>query len=121
MLRFIGVRMIVNLESLEELAGDDKSFLQDIVQTFFREIPLFCERVREFMLNGEYDLMAREVHKARSTVLPFGLTELSEKLREFEKLIASGEQKASYPAMLAEIKGECFRALGELEQLLPKL
>jgi HPt (histidine-containing phosphotransfer) domain-containing protein len=104
----------IDMSYLEEVAAGDEEFLLDLIRTFIRQVPEFLENMKKYLENKEFFLLAREAHTAKSSVLLFGLHELSAKLKEFQLLAAKAENPETYPDYIREFEENCQQVIGYL-------
>jgi HPt (histidine-containing phosphotransfer) domain-containing protein len=112
------VKKIINLDYIEEIAAGDRDFIREIIDTFILQIPMFTGNMKNYLHNGQFDLLAREAHTAKSSVILFGLDHLAGRLKEFQLLALKQEKTESYPDFIHEFEETCLRAVKEMNDLL---
>lgn len=106
---------LTNLDYLYEVAAGDEAFIQDIIQTFIRQIPEYCEHMNEYLRQGEYIQLAAEAHKAKSSVIVFGLKGLATRLKELQLLAMEGKNPETYAGYISEFREICLQAAEEIK------
>lgn len=112
------VKKIVNLDYIEEIAAGDRDFIREIIDTFILQIPMFTENMKNYLHNGQFDLLAREAHTAKSSVIVFGLDHLAGRLKEFQLLVLNQDEIERYPDFIREFEETCLQAVKEMDALL---
>jgi HPt (histidine-containing phosphotransfer) domain-containing protein len=112
------VKKIINLDYIEEIAAGDRDFIREIIDTFILQIPMFTGNMKNYLHKGQFDLLAREAHTAKSSVILFGLDHLAGRLKEFQLLALKQEKTESYPDFIREFEETCLRAVKEMNDLL---
>lgn len=108
---------ITDLAYLKQIAFDDKEFIAEIIQTFRRQVPEFTNNMRTYLKSGQYDLLAKEAHSAKSSVIIFGLNGLAIKLKELQLLAENQHKTETYPDYIDEFEQLCNQAIEELKNL----
>jgi len=109
------VEKITNLDYIEKIAAGDQAFIREILDTFILQIPMFTGNMKNYLQNGQFDLLAREAHTAKSSVILFGLSHLAKRLKEFQLLALEQEQPESYPDFINEFEKTCLKAVKEMD------
>jgi HPt (histidine-containing phosphotransfer) domain-containing protein len=109
------VEKITNLGYIEEIAAGDRAFIREIIDTFILQIPMFTGNMKNYLHNGQFDLLAREAHTAKSSVIVFGLDHLAGRLKEFQLLALKQEETERYPDFIQEFEETCLRAVKEMD------
>ncbi len=111
---------ITKLDYIEKIAAGDQVFIKEIIDTFILQIPMFTENMKNYLENGQFDLLAREAHTAKSSVILFGLDHLAKRLKEFQLLALEQEETESYPEFIREFEETCQNAVIEMCEYIRK-
>ena len=110
----------VNLNYLEEISGGDDGFKKDLIQIFLKQIPEFISNMRQFLSEEKNELLAKEAHTAKSSVLIFMMEESGNKLKEIQ-LLAEKDNTAPIPELLNDVESKLEGAQKELSSYLETL
>lgn len=91
-----------NLDSVEEMAGGDREFMREVVQTFLEEIPPDVEAMNEAISNGNPGLAYQFAHKMKPNLQLFGL-ELMDQVKVIETWSKNGKKENEVPDAAATI------------------
>lgn len=105
---------ITDLNYLQEIAQGDDVFIREIIHTFIRQVPEFAENMRTHLHEKEYNLLAKEAHTAKSSVIIFGLHDLGKRLKELQLMALTGKDSDSYSEYISEFETVCQKAIKEL-------
>ena len=107
---------ITDLSYLEEIAAGDLPFIEDIIETFMRQVPEFTANMKRYLKEGDFSRLAKEAHTAKSSVILFGLHPLAGKLKEFQINAEKSENTAAYEFYIREFEEICNMAIRELKE-----
>jgi HPt (histidine-containing phosphotransfer) domain-containing protein len=110
----------VNFSYLEEISGGDDGFKKDLIQIFLKQIPEFVSNMHQFLSEKKYELLAREAHTAKSSVLIFMMEESGSKLKQIQ-LLAEKNEIEPIPKLLSEVETKLKGAQEELSSYLETL
>ena len=110
----------VNLNYLEEISGGDESFKKDLIQIFLKQIPEFVSNMHQFLSENKNDLLAKEAHTAKSSVLIFKMEESGSNLKKIQ-LLAEKDEKEPIPELLSHVETALESAQKELSAYLERL
>lgn len=110
----------VNLDYLEELSGGDDSFKKELIQIFLKQIPEFVSNMNKFLSEKKYDLLAKEAHTAKSSVLIFMMEESGSNLKKIQ-LLAEADDIEPIPELLSQVETALDCAKKELSAYLKTL
>jgi HPt (histidine-containing phosphotransfer) domain-containing protein len=79
---------------------------------------MFTENMKNYLHKGLFDLLAREAHTAKSSVILFGLDHLAGRLKELQLLALNQDDTERFPDYIREFEETCLRAAKELDELL---
>lgn len=106
---------ITDLGYLIEIAAGDQSFIEDIIDTFIRQVPEFTANMKRCLRERNYTGLAKEAHTAKSSVIIFGLHNLAGRLKEFQLLAEKMENTTVYENYIMEFENTCTRAIQEIK------
>lgn len=109
---------ITDLSYLTDVAAGDREFLFELVETFIRQVSEFTDNMKLYLREGKYELLAKEAHTAKSSVILFGLHRLGSRLKEFQLLAQEMDRVESYPEYIAEFEETCRLAIEEIRESL---
>lgn len=81
----------VNLGYLDDISGGDNVFKKDLIEIFLKQIPEFVSNMHQFLADKKYDLLAKEAHTAKSSVLIFMMDESGSNLKKIQLLVEEGD------------------------------
>lgn len=110
----------VNLEYLKEISGGDDSFKKDLIQIFLKQIPEFVSNMHRFLSENENDLLAKEAHTAKSSVLIFMMEESGSNLKKIQ-LLAENNDTGPIPELLSQVETAMQGAQKELSAYMETL
>lgn len=67
---------LTNLAYLNEITGGEPEVLKDFIQMFFDQLPEFREGLTSHLANKKWKELGELAHKAKSSVMTFGMNEL---------------------------------------------
>lgn len=105
---------IYNLESVWEMAGDDKAFVKMIVQTFLEEIPPDLEEMNQALKARDSKATYQKAHKMKPNLQMFGL-DLQAEIAILEAWAKRGEDADKVDEAAAEITRRVGEAQKELK------
>lgn len=110
----------VNMAYLEEISGGDDGFKKDIIQIFLKQIPEFVSNMQQFLSENENELLAKEAHTAKSSVLIFMMEESGSKLKKIQ-LLAEEDNTEPIPELLSQVETALNGAQKELSAYVETL
>ena len=105
---------------MEEISGGDDGFKKDLIQIFLKQIPEFVSNMQRFLSENKNDLLAKEAHTAKSSVLIFMMEESGSKLKKMQ-LLAEEDDTEPIPVLLSEVETALDGAQKELSEYLERL
>lgn len=109
------MKKITDLSYISEIAAGDEAFIKELIETFLLQVPEFSGNMKKYLRNKQYDLLAKEAHTAKSSVMLFGLNQLANTLKEFQLLAEKQEKIESYADLISEFDETCGKAIEELK------
>jgi len=109
--------MLVNLDYLKSMSGDNPEFIKEMIGIFKVQISEYAEQMPELIKSGEYLKLSKLAHKAKSSVAVMGMTRESELLKELEILAKDGQQHENYMDMVDDFIEHSQKAIVELDSI----
>ncbi len=107
----------INLAYLSELSGNDLKFIREMVSIFLKQIPEFLFNIKNYLNNKNAQLVAKEAHTAKSSVMVFMMTKTATDLKQIQ-WFAETNALEQIPSLLAEVESELTLAIPELNHFL---
>lgn len=114
-------KQYTNLDYLNKITGDDNEVLKEFIIMFFEQLPEFKIGLHEHLNNKRYKELGELAHKAKSSVMTFGMEDLGWKLKDLQLKTQKLEDIDSYPEYLKEFDLVISHAEKELQEALDKL
>ena len=111
----------IDLNYLKEITGDDDEILKEFIIMFFDQLPEFKSGLHEHLNNKDYKKLGELAHKAKSSVMTFGMDKLGWQLKELQQKTQKPEDIDSYPVYLQEFDEAIAQAEIELQETLKGL
>ena len=83
-----------NLSYLREMFGDDQLVINDILQTFTMEAPDLIAEMMNCSENRDFEGLAKQAHKAKSSFKMVGMDRAVELIQELENAAKNGEERS---------------------------
>lgn len=110
-----------NLSYLNEITGGDPEVVKEFIQLFFDQLPEFKDGLTSHLANKKYKELGELAHKAKSSVMTFGMNELGYRLKELQLKTQKLEDIESYPEYVQEFLDEVGQVEKELQDDLSKM
>lgn len=110
-----------NLDYLKEITGGEPEIMKEFIQMFFDQLPEFKDGLTNHLTNKNWEELGKLAHKAKSSVMTFGMNELGYRLKELQLKTQKLEDIQSYPAYVEEFLNEVTQAEKELQDDLGKM
>jgi len=75
----------LDLTYLNEISGEDKEFIQDILNTFLEEMPKDIKQMNTALNENDTILIGKMAHKTKATLQLLGLSELKKLALDIEQ------------------------------------
>lgn len=98
----------VDLSRLEEIAGDDPQFIEELLETFVESTAELMGPLRAGVVAGDPDAIQRESHRLKGSSANIGAGMLQARSLELEQLGRSGSVEGA-ASLLAQIESEFAR------------
>lgn len=73
-----------NLDYLIEITGGESEIMKEFIQMFFDQLPEFRDGMTRFLNEKKWKELGELAHKAKSSVMTFGMNELGYRLKELQ-------------------------------------
>ena len=110
-----------NLDYLKEITGGEPEIMQEFIQMFFDQLPEFRDGLTSHLADKKYKELGELAHKAKSSVMTFGMNELGYRLKELQLKTQKLEDIESYPEYVKEFMDEIAQAEKELQDDMSKM
>jgi HPt (histidine-containing phosphotransfer) domain-containing protein len=111
---------LTNLDYLKEITGGEPEIMQEFIQMFFDQIPEFRDGLTSYLADKKYKELGELAHKAKSSVMTFGMNELGYRLKELQLKTQKLEDIETYPEYVKEFLDEIAQAEEELKADMKK-
>lgn len=105
-----------NLDYLREITGGEPEIMQEFIQMFFDQLPEFKDGLINHLNNKKWKELGELAHKAKSSVMTFGMNDLGYSLKELQLKTQKLEDIESYPKYVAEFLSVIAQAEIELKE-----
>ena len=105
---------LYNLDQLKELAGGQDEFVQTMVDTFLEHTPRHLDELLTAYSAGDLVQMGAMAHKIKPSIDLFGITSLSQVIREVEQVGKGGQASDDLDAMInrvSEVLHQVFESM----------
>jgi HPt (histidine-containing phosphotransfer) domain-containing protein len=111
---------LTNLDYLKEITGGESEIMQEFIQMFFDQLPEFRNGMTGFLTEKKYKELGEIAHKAKSSVMTFGMNDLGHRLKDLQMKTQKLEDVDSYPQYVEEFLTTIARAEEELKEEMSK-
>ncbi|MBL7967294.1 MAG: Hpt domain-containing protein [Prolixibacteraceae bacterium] len=73
-----------NLDYLLEITGGEPEIMKEFIQMFFDQLPEFKDGLTNHLVNKNWEELGKLAHKAKSSVMTFGMNDLGHRLKELQ-------------------------------------
>jgi len=109
---------ITNLAYLDEVTGGDPEITKEFIEMFFEQIIEFKTGLRDFLTQKKYKELGELAHKAKSSVMTFGMNDLGIRLKQLQIKTQKLEEIESYEDHVVEFETLIDQAHKELTAIL---
>jgi FOG: HPt domain len=110
-----------NLSYLKEITGGEPEIMKEFIQMFFDQLPEFRDGLTGYLAEKKYKELGDLAHKAKSSVMTFGMNELGYRLKELQLKTQKLDDIESYPEYVNEFMEEIAQAEKELQDDMSKM
>lgn len=110
-----------NLDYLKEITGGEPEIMKEFIQMFFDQFPEFKGGMKKYLAEKKWKELGDIAHKAKSSVMTFGMNDLGLHLKELQLKTQKLEDIESYPVYVEEFMTVLDQAEIELSEEKAKL
>ena len=110
-----------NLDYLKEITGGESEITKEFIQMFFDQLPEFRDGMNNFLAEKKWKELGEIAHKAKSSVMTFGMNDLGHRLKELQLKTQKLEDIDKYPIYVEEFMSVMAHAEAELKDDMSKL
>jgi HPt (histidine-containing phosphotransfer) domain-containing protein len=108
----------INIEYLDTVSGGEPEIIGEIVTMFKEQSVEIYNEMKSHLSTANFGLLGALAHKAKSSVLIMGMTDLAQMLKTLELQAKSGAEPEKYESYITRFKNETDAAVAELEDLV---
>lgn len=105
-----------NLDYLKEITGGESEIMKEFIQMFFDQLPEFRDGLTGYLAEKKWKELGELAHKAKSSVMTFGMNDLGVRLKELQIKTQKLEDIESYPLYVEEFLTIMAKAEEELKE-----
>ncbi len=109
-------KKLIDTKQIDAISGSDNAFKIELINIFLGQIPEFTSKMNTYLTEKKWELLAREAHTAKSSVLTFGMETTGALLKTIQLNIQSNQFES-----IEELVGNAIKdlndAISELEEL----
>lgn len=110
-----------NLSYLNEITGGESEMTKEFILMFLDQIIEFKEGMNGFLAEKKWKELGELAHKAKSSVMTFGMNDLGYQLKELQLKTQRLEDIDSYPAYVNDFNHQMAVAESELKEDMSRL
>lgn len=110
-----------NLDYLKEITGGEPEIMKEFIQMFFDQMPEFRDGMTNYLNEKKWKELGEIAHKAKSSVMTFGMNDLGHRLKELQLKTQKLEDIEKYPDFVDEFMTTIAKAEAELQDDMSKL
>ena len=110
-----------NLDYLNEITGGEADVMKEFIQMFFDQFPEFIDGMTKYLAEKKWKELGELAHKAKSSVMTFGMNDLGYRLKELQLKTQKLEEIESYSVYVDEFLSTMAQAKIELNEDMAKL
>jgi HPt (histidine-containing phosphotransfer) domain-containing protein len=107
---------LTNLDYLKEITGGEPEIMQEFIQMFLDQLPEFRDGLTSHLANQKWKELGELAHKAKSSVMTFGMNDLGHRLKDLQLKTQKLEDIESYSEYVNEFMDEIAQAEVELKE-----
>jgi HPt (histidine-containing phosphotransfer) domain-containing protein len=112
---------LTNLSYLNEITGGEPDITKEFIQMFFDQLPEFKTGMATYLAQQKWKELGEIAHKAKSTVMTFGMNDLGHRLKELQLKTQKLEDIESYSSYVDEFMEMMELAEAELKDDLSRM
>jgi aspartyl-tRNA synthetase len=110
----------ISTEQIDVLAENDNEFKKELIEIFINQTTEFSGNMQKFLEQENWEMLAKEAHTAKSSVLLFGMNETGKLLKDIQ-LNCQNNEHSEVPQMTKDATDQIKSVIPELKQLLESL
>lgn len=110
-----------NLDYLKEITGGEPEIMNEFIQMFLDQLPEFRDGLTKYLAEGKYKELGELAHKAKSSVMTFGMNDLGLRLKALQLRTQKLEYIETYPTFVEEFITLADKAEKELLEDLKQI
>lgn len=110
-----------NLNYLNEITGGEAEMTKEFITMFLDQIVEFKEGMNSYLAEKKWKELGELAHKAKSSVMTFGMNDLGHQLKELQLKTQRMEDTGSYSVYVANFMYQMDVAATELKEEMNKL
>ena len=110
-----------NLDYLNEITGGESEVTKEFIQLFFDQLPEFRNGMNNLLAEKKWKELGELAHKAKSSVMTFGMDDLGHKLKELQLKTQKLQDIEKYPGYVDDFMKQMAVAEAELKDDMLKL
>jgi len=91
-----------NLDYLKEITGGEPEIVKEFIQMFLDQLPEFRNGMTEFLADKKWKELGEIAHKAKSSVMTFGMNDLGIRLKALQLKTQKLEDIETYEDHVSE-------------------
>ena len=112
---------LINLSYLNEVTGGEPEIMKEFIQMFLDQIPEFRDGLQKYLNEKRYKELGELAHKAKSSVMTFGLEDLGMQLKKLQLKTQVLEGIETYPDFVKMFCDKMDQTEKELQEEMGKL
>ncbi|MEL7589118.1 MAG: Hpt domain-containing protein [Prolixibacteraceae bacterium] len=117
----MSTQRITDLSYLKEITGGETAIMKEFIELFLEQIPEFRNELRIHLQNRQWNELGKTAHKAKSSVMTFGLNDLGLHLKQLQIKTQQLTDVDSFPADVETFEEIITTAEQELREDLKNL
>lgn len=110
-----------NLNYLNEITGGEAEMTKEFILMFLDQIIEFRDGMNSFLAEKKWKELGELAHKAKSSVMTFGMNDLGHRLKDLQLKTQRLEDIGSYPAYVDDFIHQMAVAENELKEDMSRL
>lgn len=103
-----------NLDYLKEITGGEPEIMKEFIQMFLDQLPEFRMGMTSFLAEKKWKELGEIAHKAKSSVMTFGMNDLGHRLKDLQIKTQKLEEIETYDGYVQEFMEFVAKAETEL-------
>ncbi|WP_163714134.1 Hpt domain-containing protein [Mangrovibacterium lignilyticum] len=112
---------VTSLAYLDEVTGGDPEITKEFIEMFFEQIIEFKTGLRDYFAAKQYKELGELAHKAKSSVMTFGMNDLGIHLKQLQLKTQKLEEIETYEDHIVEFETLIDQAQIELTNILNEI